>query len=170
MAERVSSALRLRDRPAKGDEKLLEISAKRGTTFAVTLPPFPFFPPLRLIKLASRSLRIGRLSEGRRGKGKKKKRRRNVSSRAPLNGTARTNCVIGSTRRQWHVYLQRRGDVDLWRVSIIDPSIHSIYDDRKEVYLLERIERNRKLQRRPPDRSEENILIIQSRLLLILIL
>lgn len=73
MAERVSSALRLRDRPAKGDEKLLEISAKRGTTFAATLPPFPFFSPLRLIKLASRSLRIGRLSEGRRGKGKKKK-------------------------------------------------------------------------------------------------
>lgn len=107
---------------------------------------------------------------GEEGKRKKKKRRRNVSSRAPLNGTARTNCVIGSTRRQWHVYLQRREDVDLWRVSIIDPSIHSIYDDRKEVYLLERIERNRKLQRRPPDRSEENILIIQSRLLLILIL
>lgn len=86
MAERVSSALRLRDRPAKGDEKLLEISAKRGTTFAATLPPpLPLFSSsaLRLIKLASRSLRIGRLSEGRRGKGKKKKEKKRFKQGAP---------------------------------------------------------------------------------------
>lgn len=136
-------------------------------------PPPPLFSSstLRLIKLASRSLRIGWLSKGRRRKGeeKKKKKRRNVSSRAPLNGTARTNCVIlCSTRRQRHVYLSMYNVVETLICGAFQLSI-LIYDDRKEAFLLERIERNKKL-RGPPDRSEEkeNILIIQSRTLILI--
>lgn len=57
-------------RPAKGDEKLLEISTRRATFPSPSLPLI-FFPALHLINLASRSLCIGDfLRRGERGKKK----------------------------------------------------------------------------------------------------
>lgn len=108
-------------RPAKGDEKLLEISTRRAT---FPSPSFPliFFPALHLINLASRSLCIGDfLRRGERGKKKHFKqgapkwhRADKLRYRLDEAPTARVPIYIYTTR----------GDVDLWTVSIIDPPIY----------------------------------------------
>lgn len=108
-------------RPAKGDEKLLEISTRRATFPSPSLPLI-FFPALHLINLASRSLCIGDfLRRGERGKKKHFKqgapkwhRADKLRYRLDEAPTARVPIYIYTTR----------GDVDLWTVSIIDPPIY----------------------------------------------
>lgn len=109
-------------------------------------PPPPLFSSstLRLIKLASRSLRIGWLSKGRRRKGeekKKKKKEKRFKQGAPKWHRAdklRYIMLDEAPTARVPTYVQRRGDVDLWRVSIIDPYIRrskrsvSFGTDRKE--------------------------------------
>lgn len=108
-------------RPAKGDEKLLEISTRRATFPSPSLPLI-FFPALHLINLASRSLCIGDfLRRGERGKKKHFKqgapkwhRADKLRYRLDEAPTARVPIYIYTTR----------GDVDLWTVSIIDPPMY----------------------------------------------
>lgn len=143
MAERVSSAPRLRDRPAKGDEKLLEISAKRGTTFAPPSPPFFLLDsPLNKARLSFSPhwVTFQGEEEKRRGKKKKKKEKRFKQGAPKWHRADKLRYIMLDEAPTARVptYVQRRGDVDLWRVSIIDPYIRrskrsvSFGTDRKE--------------------------------------
>lgn len=99
-------------RPAKGDEKLLEISTRRATFPSPSLPLI-FFPALHLINLASRSLCIGDfLRRGERGK------KKHFKQGAPKWHRA------DKLRYRLDEAPTAHGDVDLWTVSIIDPPIY----------------------------------------------
>lgn len=110
-------------RPAKGDEKLLEISTRRATFPSPSLPLI-FFPALHLINLASRSLCIGDFL--RRGERGKKKHFKQGAPKWHRADKLRYRLDEAPTARvPIYIYIcTTRGDVDLWTVSIIDPPIY----------------------------------------------